>query len=84
MAVDPGAGCSCVTQIECFHRSLRLGSRYIPKELISEASGRLRKKILFGSDYPYISPVTWLEQFQELDIRDGLVHLYFMTMLPES
>ena len=44
--------------------------RYIPKELISEASGRLRKKILFGSDYPYISPVTWLEQFQELDIRD--------------
>ena len=28
--------------------------RYIPKELISEASGRLRKKILFGSDYPYI------------------------------
>ena len=44
--------------------------RYIPKELISEASGRLRKKVLFGSDYPYISPVTWLEQFQELDIRD--------------
>ena len=44
--------------------------RYIPKELISEASGRLRKKILFGSDYPYISPVTWLEQFQELDILD--------------
>ena len=45
--------------------------RYIPKELISEAGGRLRKKVLFGSDYPYISPVTWLEQFQELDIRDG-------------
>ena len=44
--------------------------RYIPKELISEAGGRLRKKVLFGSDYPYISPVTWLEQFQELDIRD--------------
>ena len=44
--------------------------RYIPKELISEASGRLRKKILFGSDYPYISPVTWLEQFKELDIRN--------------
>jgi len=44
--------------------------RYIPKDLIAEASGRLRKKVLFGSDYPYISPVTWLEQFQELDIRD--------------
>ena len=44
--------------------------RYIPKDLIAEASGRLRKKVLFGSDYPYISPVTWLEQFQDLDIRD--------------
>ena len=44
--------------------------RYIPKDLIAEAGGRLRKKVLFGSDYPYISPVTWLEQFQQLDIRD--------------
>jgi len=44
--------------------------RYIPRDLIAEASGRLRKKVLFGSDYPYISPVTWLEQFQELDIPD--------------
>lgn len=44
--------------------------RYIPKELITEAGGRLRKKVLFGSDYPYISPVTWMEQFAELDIRD--------------
>jgi len=44
--------------------------RYIPRDLIAEASGRLREKVLFGSDYPYISPVTWLEQFQELDIRD--------------
>ena len=44
--------------------------RYIPKDLIAEAGGRLRKKVLFGSDYPYISPDTWLEQFQQLDIRD--------------
>ena len=44
--------------------------RYIPKELIMEAGGRLRKKVLFGSDYPYISPVTWMEEFAELDIRD--------------
>ncbi|MDA1279956.1 MAG: amidohydrolase family protein [Chloroflexi bacterium] len=43
--------------------------RYIPEDLIREAGGRLRNKVLFGSDYPYISPVTWLEQFAELDIR---------------
>ena len=44
--------------------------RYIPKELIAEAGGRLRNKVLFGSDYPYISPVTWMEQFAELEIRE--------------
>jgi hypothetical protein len=44
--------------------------KYIPKELIAEAGGRLRKKVLFGSDYPYISPVTWMEQFADLEIRD--------------
>ena len=44
--------------------------RYIPEELVREAGGRLRKKVLFGSDYPYISPITWLEQFAILNIRD--------------
>ena len=44
--------------------------KYIPRELITEAGGRLRRKVLFGSDYPYISPATWMEQFDELDIRD--------------
>ena len=44
--------------------------RYIPGALIREAGSRLRKKVLFGSDYPYISPVTWLEQFEQVDIRD--------------
>lgn len=44
--------------------------RYIPGTLIREAGSRLRKKVLFGSDYPYISPVTWLEQFEQVDIRD--------------
>ena len=44
--------------------------RYIPEELVREAGGRLRKKVLFGSDYPYISPITWLEQFAMLNIRD--------------
>lgn len=44
--------------------------QYIPEELIREASGRLRRKVLFGSDYPYISPVTWMEQFELLKIRE--------------
>jgi predicted TIM-barrel fold metal-dependent hydrolase len=44
--------------------------KYIPKPLIAEASGRLRRKVLFGSDYPYMPPERWLEEFAQLEIRD--------------
>ena len=44
--------------------------KYIPKQLISEAGGRLRKKVLFGSDYPYMTPERWLSEFNQLDIRE--------------
>ena len=44
--------------------------RFIPEVLIREANTRLREKILFGSDFPYLPPDRWLSQFQELEIRD--------------
>ena len=44
--------------------------RYIPKQLITEAGGRLRKKVLFGSDYPYMTPERWLSEFDQLEIRE--------------
>ncbi len=44
--------------------------KYIPKQLITEAGGRLRRKVLFGSDYPYMPPERWLEEFAELEIRE--------------
>ena len=45
--------------------------RYIPRELIREANTRLQDKVLFGSDYPYMPPSRWLQEFEELEIRDG-------------
>ena len=44
--------------------------RYIPKELVREADTRLRDKVLFGSDFPYVSPDRWLSEFEDLPIRD--------------
>ena len=44
--------------------------RYITKELIREADTRLRDKVLFGSDFPYVSPDCWLSEFSDLPIRD--------------
>jgi predicted TIM-barrel fold metal-dependent hydrolase len=44
--------------------------RYIPEPLIREADTRLRDKVMFGSDYPYLPPDRWLREFEELPIRD--------------
>ncbi len=44
--------------------------RYIPKELVREVDTRLRDKVLFGSDFPYVSPDRWLSEFADLPIRD--------------
>ncbi len=44
--------------------------RFIPQSLIREANTRLRDKVLFGSDYPYLTPERWLREFAELEMRD--------------
>ena len=46
--------------------------RFIPERLIQEANSRLRDKILFGSDYPYLPPDRWLSEWEELDVRDEI------------
>ena len=44
--------------------------KYIPEILIREASTRLSDKVLFGSDFPYLSPDRWLREFNGLPVRD--------------
>ena len=46
--------------------------RYIPESLIREANSRLRHKVLFGSDFPYLKPDEWIREFDKLHIRDGV------------
>jgi predicted TIM-barrel fold metal-dependent hydrolase len=43
--------------------------KYFPAELVKAADGILRGKVLFGSDYPLITPERWLEDFATLPIR---------------
>ncbi len=43
--------------------------RYFPPELVKAAGGMLRGKVLFGTDYPLISPERWLDDFATLGIR---------------
>jgi uncharacterized protein len=47
--------------------------KYFPAELVRAAGGMLRRKVLFGSDYPLITPERWLDDFAQLDIRPEAV-----------
>lgn len=42
--------------------------KYFPPELVRAASGMLHHKVLFGSDYPLISPERWLADFEDLGV----------------
>jgi predicted TIM-barrel fold metal-dependent hydrolase len=44
--------------------------KYFPPQLIQYANTQLRRKVLFGSDYPLITPDKWLAEFEKLPIRD--------------
>jgi predicted TIM-barrel fold metal-dependent hydrolase len=44
--------------------------RYFPEILVRYINTLLREKMLFGSDYPLITPDRWLADFERLEIRD--------------
>ena len=43
--------------------------KYFPPQLVRAANGLLRHKVLFGSDYPVLSPDRWIDSFADLDIK---------------
>jgi predicted TIM-barrel fold metal-dependent hydrolase len=44
--------------------------KYFPPQLVRAANTLLKKKVLFGSDYPLISPERWIRDFEALEIRE--------------
>jgi uncharacterized protein len=43
--------------------------RYFPPQLVKYANTLLRDKVLFGSDFPLLTPDRWLADFDSLDIK---------------
>ncbi|GIH23962.1 4-hydroxyphenyl-beta-ketoacyl-CoA hydrolase [Acrocarpospora phusangensis] len=43
--------------------------KYFPPQLVRYANTLLKEKVLFGSDYPVITPDRWLADFDALDIK---------------
>ncbi|MDP7151106.1 MAG: amidohydrolase family protein [Paracoccaceae bacterium] len=46
--------------------------KYFPPILVRYCNSILRKKVLFGSDWPMITPERWLDDFAKIDIKDEL------------
>jgi uncharacterized protein len=44
--------------------------KYFSPTLIQYANTILKKKVLFGSDYPMLTPERWLADFQQIAIKD--------------
>jgi predicted TIM-barrel fold metal-dependent hydrolase len=51
--------------------------KYFPPQLVTYANGQLKHKMLFGSDFPLISPDRWLTDFDQAgfkpEVRDLIV-----------
>lgn len=43
--------------------------KYFPPILVQYMNGMLKDKMLFGSDFPVLTPDRWIEDFERLDIK---------------
>jgi len=44
--------------------------KYFPPTLVQYANTLLKRKVLFGSDYPLLTPDRWLADFEKLAVKD--------------
>ena len=46
--------------------------KYFPEILVRYCNSILKKKVLFGSDWPMITPERWLHDFEKIAIKDEI------------
>jgi uncharacterized protein len=44
--------------------------KYFPPALVRQANSLLQNKVLFGSDFPLLTPDRWLRDFEALELKD--------------
>ena len=44
--------------------------KYFPPQLVHYANSLLKRKVLFGTDYPALTPERWIADFETLKLRD--------------
>ena len=46
--------------------------KYFPQSVVQYANTLLQDKMLFGTDYPALTPKRWLDDFAEVPFRDAV------------
>ena len=46
--------------------------KYFPQSLVQYANTLLKHKVLFGSDFPFITPERWLADFEKIPLREDV------------
>ena len=46
--------------------------KYFPPQLVRAANTLLKHKVLFGSDYPMLTPERWVRDFEQLEMKDDV------------
>jgi uncharacterized protein len=66
--------------------------KYFPKQLVQYSNTLLKDRVLFGSDYPLITPERWMADFAEAGfkesvmpgiLKDNAIRLLGMSQLPK-
>jgi predicted TIM-barrel fold metal-dependent hydrolase len=59
----------CLHKAQVFIDLSGWSPKYFPPQLVRYANGLLQDKVLFGSDYPVITPDRWRRDFDALEIK---------------
>lgn len=43
--------------------------KYFPPQLVRAANSLLKRKVLFGSGFPVLTPERWMADFEQLDVK---------------
>jgi predicted TIM-barrel fold metal-dependent hydrolase len=46
--------------------------KYFPSQLVRQANTQLQDKVMFGSDFPLLTPERWFSDFENLDIKESV------------
>jgi uncharacterized protein len=49
--------------------------KYFPKQVVQYANTQLKRKMLFGSDFPLITPDKWMKDAEEAGFREEVIPL---------